>query len=113
VNKSIDIAPYRIPGRLADVIAAIQVMAARKRPEAKIEDWAYEFDRDRNAATVNRWTGVFRDHREFFLTYRLPGEHDLKAALRWRYALKTLIRRVEKNIHLQKSKLFPRSSANC
>ena len=31
---------------------------------------------------------MFRDHREFFLTYRLPGEHDLKAVLRLRYALK-------------------------
>jgi hypothetical protein len=89
MKKSSDIAPYRIPGRLADVIAAIQVMAAAKRPEAKIEDWAYEFDRDRNAATVARWTGVFRDHREFFLTYRLPDEQALKAALRWRYAFKT------------------------
>jgi hypothetical protein len=87
MNKSSEIAPYRIPGRLADVIAAIQVMASRKRPEAKIEDWAYEFDRNRDTATVARWTGVFRDHREFFLTYRLPGEEDL--ALRWRYAFKT------------------------
>src|SRR5262245_14157174 len=90
MNKSSDIAPYRIPGRLADVIAAIQIMAAAKRPEAKIEDWAYEFDRNREANTVARWTGVFEDHREFFLTYRLPGKKDLKAALRWRYAFKTL-----------------------
>ena len=89
MNKSSDIAPYRIPGRLADVIAAIQVMAAAKRPEAKIKDWAYEFDRDRDDATIGRWTGVFWDHREFFLTYRLPNEQDLKAALRWRYAFKT------------------------
>ena len=89
MNKSSDIAPYRIPGRLADVIAAIQVMASRKRPEAKIEDWAYEFDRNDDAVTVARWTAVFKDHREFFLTYRLPGEKGLKAALRWRYAFKT------------------------
>ena len=89
MNKSSDVAPYRIRGRLADVIAAIQVMAAAKRPEAKINDWAYEFDRNRDAATIDRWTSVFRDHREFFLTYRLPDEQDLKAALRWRYAFKT------------------------
>ena len=31
MNESSDIAPYRIRGRLADVIAAIQVMAAAKR----------------------------------------------------------------------------------
>jgi hypothetical protein len=28
MNKSSDIAPYRIPGRLTDVIAATQVMAS-------------------------------------------------------------------------------------
>ena len=89
MNKSIDIAPYRISGRLADVIAAIQVMAASKRPEAKIKEWAYQFDRSDDAATVDRWTDLFRDHREFFLTYQLPDEEDLKAALRWRYAFKT------------------------
>jgi hypothetical protein len=90
MNKSSDIAPYRIRGRLADVIAAIQVMAAAKRPEAKIKDWAYEFDRNRDAGAVDRWTSVFQEHREFFLTYRLPNEQDVKAALRWRYAFKTL-----------------------
>jgi hypothetical protein len=92
MNKSSDIAPYRIRGRLADVIAAIQVMAAAKRPERKIKDWAYEFDRNRDADTVDRWTSVFQDHCEFFLTYRLreqDPEADLKAALRWRYAFKT------------------------
>ena len=88
MNKSSDIAPYRITGRLADVIAAVQVMAAAKRPESKIKDWAYEFDRNRDADTVDRWTSVFQDHREFFLIYRLPPEQDLKAALRWRYAFK-------------------------
>ena len=92
MNKSSDIAPYRIRGRLADVIAAIQVMAAAKRPERKIKDWAYEFDRNRDADTVDRWTSVFQDHCEFFLTYRLreqDPEADLEAALRWRYAFKT------------------------
>jgi hypothetical protein len=89
MNKSSDIVPYRIRGRLADVIAAIQVMAAAKRPERKIKDWAYEFDRDRDADTVDRWTSVFQDHREFFLTYRRREDPDLKAALRWRYAFKT------------------------
>ncbi len=88
MSETSDVAPYRIPGRLADVIAAIQVMAAAKRPEAKIKHWAYEFDRNRDAATMDRWTSVFRDHREFFLTYLLPDEEDLKAALRWRYAFK-------------------------
>jgi hypothetical protein len=89
MSGSSDIAPYRIHGRLADVIAAIQVMAAAERPERKIKDWAYELDRSDDTATIDRWTSVFQDHREFFLTYRLAGEEDLKAALRWRYAFKT------------------------
>ncbi len=33
---------------------------------------------------------MFQEHREFFLTYRLPDEQDLKAALRWRYAFRTV-----------------------
>jgi hypothetical protein len=90
MDKSSDIAPYRIPGRLANVIAALQVMASAKRPEAKIKDWAYEFDQSHDAATIDTWISVFRDHREFFLVYQLPGEQELKAALRWRYAFKTL-----------------------
>lgn len=65
-------------------------MASAKRPEAKIKDWAYEFDRSHDAATIDTWTNGFREHREFFLIYQLPGEQDLKAALRWRYAFKTL-----------------------
>jgi len=31
---------------------------------------------------------VFKEHPEFFLTYRLDGQQDLKAALRWRYVNK-------------------------
>jgi hypothetical protein len=82
--------PYLKPGRLADVIAALQVIAAAKRPEREIKDWAYEFERNRDAHSIDRWTSVFEEHREFFLTYRLEPEKDLKAALRWRYAFKTV-----------------------
>ena len=31
---------------------------------------------------------MFRDHREFFLVYRLTDDDGLKAALRWRYMFK-------------------------
>jgi hypothetical protein len=80
--------PYLKRGRLADVIAAIQVMAAAERPERAIKDWAHELDRNRDAPTIERWTSVFREHREFFLVYERPGEDRLKAALRWRYVFK-------------------------
>ena len=89
MSESSDIVPYRKRGRLADVIAAIQVMASAERPEGKIKDLAYELDRNADAATTERWTSVFQEHREFFITYRLKGDEDLKAALRWRYAFKT------------------------
>jgi hypothetical protein len=79
---------YLIPGRLADVTAALQVMAAAERPERAIKDWAHEFDRRRDQQAIDRWTRVFEDHREFFLTYRLRGRDELKAALRWRYVNK-------------------------
>ena len=64
-------------------------MASAERPEGKIKDLAYEFDRKRDDETVDRWTGVFNEHSEFFLVYRLPGKDDEKAALRLRYAFKT------------------------
>ena len=88
-GESPDMAPYLKPGRLADVIAAIQVMASAERPEREIKDWAYELDRNRDTATIVRWTSVFQEHREFFVTYRLQGGGDLKAALRWRYVFRT------------------------
>jgi len=80
--------PYLLPDRLADVLAALQIMAAAERPERKIVDWANELDRNRDSETFERWKGVFEGHREFFLVYKLAGEDDLKAALRWRYVNK-------------------------
>ena len=110
MNESPDIVPYLIRGRLADVIAAIQVMASAERPEGKIKDLAYELDRNSDAPTIERWTRVFQEHREFFITYRLEGDEDLKAALRWRYAFKTFDSKTGKNIRLRKFRLFPRSN---
>jgi hypothetical protein len=77
--------PYLRAGRLADVIAALQVMATSKRPEAQIKDWAKVLSQDE--ADAGRWGAVFREHPEFFLVYslrELPNEP--KVALRWRYA---------------------------
>ena len=81
--------PYLKPDRLADVLAAIQVMSSAERPEREIKDWADELDRNCDDSTIDRWTSVFEDHREFFLTYRLPTGGGLKSALRWRYTFKT------------------------
>ena len=84
-----ELSPYLTnKGRLADVIAAVQVLAARGRPEGTIKDLTNELSRSRAEQTVERWTRVFKEHPEFFLTYRLDGQQDLKAALRWRYVNK-------------------------
>jgi hypothetical protein len=88
-RRNLDMDVYLKPGRLANVIAAIQVMASAERPEGEIENWAYTLDRNREEKTINKWTGVFQEHPEFFLTYRLESDSKLKAALRWRYAFKT------------------------
>jgi hypothetical protein len=85
-SRQLDMKVYIKPGRLADVIAAIQVMASTERPEKVIEDWAHELDRNREDATITKWANVFEEHGEFFLTYRLEGKP--KAALRWRYAFR-------------------------
>ena len=36
-------------------------MAAAKRPERAIKDWAHELDRNREAPTIARWTSVFEE----------------------------------------------------
>jgi len=80
--------PYLIDGRLADVLAAIQVMGSAKRPEARIPDLASALDGAKDASTVARWKAVFEQHREFFVVYHRPDDPTPKAALRWRYAYK-------------------------
>jgi hypothetical protein len=80
--------PYLIDGRLPDVLAAIQYLGSAVRPEATIENLALNLDRKSDSDTVEKWTAVFRDHREFFLMYTLEKDPKQKAALRWRYAYK-------------------------
>jgi hypothetical protein len=86
---------YLEPGRLPDVIAALQVMAAGPRPYKTIVDWADELSRPRNEDSTpaqtetDRWAAVFKEHPEFFLVYRRKREPDIdKAALRLRYIKK-------------------------
>ena len=82
------VSPYLKSGRLADVIAALQVMGAGQRPEMEMVDWAKELSRSDVPAEIDRWTRVFSEHPEFFLTYVLHAQGNLKAALRWRYTNK-------------------------
>jgi len=80
--------PYLKKGRLADILAALQMMGAGQRPEKEIVDWAKELSRSDAPFEVDRWKEVFCEHPEFFLTYFLHGKGNQKAALRWRYTNK-------------------------
>jgi hypothetical protein len=94
--------PYLKDRRLADVIAALQLMGARRRPETYVVKWAEELSEGKTEDEVAKWTAVFREHPEFFRVYTLPEEEPalpgdeslsteqrrLKAALRWRYTNK-------------------------
>jgi len=64
--------------RLADVIAAIQVMAIYKFYKLDIAEWAKRIEGDQTKA--KHWKTVFEQHPEFF---RLGGEKK-KASLVWR-----------------------------
>ena len=71
--------PYlREPGRLGDVIAAIQAMATYKFYKLDFEGWADRISADKSRAT--NWERVFVEHPELF---RLDGERK-RASLVWR-----------------------------
>jgi hypothetical protein len=86
--------PYQIPGRLNDVIAAVTVMAAHADSTMYIEKWVDQLSKVEPGAVrdraIRRWTQVFEGHPEFFIVYTLPTETQKKAALRLRYANKTI-----------------------
>ena len=86
--------PYEKAGRLSDVVAAVTVLAAHKNSTKEIDGWVDQLSKavseTERADEIERWTGVFEDHPEFFLVYVLPGETEKKAALRLRYANKTI-----------------------
>ena len=71
----------------ASTLASLKLFGVLR--QYPIENWAQELDRSRNPEDVARWTRVFQDHREFFITYHLQGDKTLKAALRLRYVFKT------------------------
>lgn len=73
------LSPYLTsPKRLADVIAAIQVMGVYKFYKADFASWSDRICADKTQA--NHWRKVFEDHPEFF---RLDGAK-AKASLVWR-----------------------------
>lgn len=69
--------PYLTNGwRLADVIAAIQVMGAYPWSSRKVEKWLEKLG---DPLSAKKWETVFKEHPEFF---RLNNDY---ASLRWRH----------------------------
>ena len=83
-QRKVAMSPYLKPGRLADVVAAVQFMGLSGRPEAEIADWTTRLSGSGGENEIKRWTAVFKEHPEFFHVYTLQGAS--KAALRVRYA---------------------------
>lgn len=62
--------------RLADVLAAIQVLGTYPRASRKVKEW---FEKLGAPLSAQGWETVFKEHPEFF---RLSNEY---ASLRWRH----------------------------
>ena len=87
---------YLEKDRLANVIAAIQIMGLADRPSGTLNRWIAELEASEELtsqqldqapikfAERKKWQTVFEQHPEFFKTYTLRG--DLRVLLRWRYA---------------------------
>jgi hypothetical protein len=87
---------YLEKDRLAQVIAAIQVLALSDRAAGKLDRWIAELEASEalppgridehpiKYADRKKWGAVFEQHPEFFKTYTLHGEP--RVLLRWRYA---------------------------
>jgi hypothetical protein len=72
---------YLKPGRLADLLAAIQAMAIYDRYRRSSEDWAVLISGDKDKGA--HWKTVFDEHPEFF---RPSTAHPGHYALVWRRA---------------------------
>src|SRR6187402_50079 len=87
---------YLEKDRLANVIAAIQIMGLADRPSGTLNRWIAELEASEELtsqqldqapikfAERKKWQTVFEQHPEFFKTYTLRG--DPRVLLRWRYA---------------------------
>ena len=69
--------PYFTDFRLADVVAALQVMGIYPWASRQVEDWSKKLG---NQLSADSWATIFREHPEFF---RLTD--DGWASLRWRH----------------------------
>ena len=70
--------PYLNPGRLADVLAAIQAMATNPDYRQSVQEWAYFLSGSRAEDHVERWQKVFDEHSEFFRPSVIaPGHYGL------------------------------------
>jgi hypothetical protein len=88
--------PYLEPGRVPNIIAAIQAMGTLPWGTLPIDKWVKELEGSEEMAIEkrgiepvdsghrNKWRQIFAQHPEFFKLYRLNGEE--KIALRWRFA---------------------------
>lgn len=68
--------PYLKDNRLADVIAAIQIMGTYPWAKRTVDSWTNKLGKHKSG---ENWKVVFEDHPEFF---SLDGEW---ASLRWRF----------------------------
>lgn len=68
--------PYLIDYRLADVIAALQIMGTYPWAKRKVDSWAKKLGKHKSGSN---WKEVFEEHPEFF---SVDGEW---ASLRWRF----------------------------
>ena len=55
--------PYLIDFRLADVVAAVQVMGIYPWGSRQVDDWTKKLGKPLSA---DFWTTIFRQHPEFF-----------------------------------------------
>lgn len=58
--------PYMEKYRLADVVAAIQVMGTYRVCKLEIGEWASRLSPEKGGDNITHWENVFSEHREFF-----------------------------------------------
>jgi hypothetical protein len=87
---------YLEKDRLANVIAAIQILSASDQATASLDRWVAELESMEELspelldlarvkfAERKKWATVFEQHPEFFKTYTVRGEQ--RVLLRWRYS---------------------------